>query len=132
MQKEGGKEKEKITQWTRYLTIIIAILQSIGIIVLLESQGLVIEPGMMFNIQTITLITGGTAFLMWVVISYFVYCNNQNINQIIKSIIISFLILIPNAILIGWNNPIGVVPVIIMTLILSILMGFITGKINGK
>ena len=66
MQKEGGKEKEKITQWTRYLTIIIAILQSIGIIVLLESQGLVIEPGMMFNIQTITLITGGTAFLMWV------------------------------------------------------------------
>ena len=73
-----------------------------------------------------------SAFTMWVVISYFVYCSNQNINQIIKSIIISFLVLIPNAILIGWNNPMGLVPVIIMTLILSILMGFITGKINGK
>lgn len=73
-----------------------------------------------------------SAFTMWVVISYFVYCNNQNINQIIKSIIISFLVLIPNAIIIGWNNPMGLVPVIIMTLILSILMGFITGKINGK
>ncbi len=73
-----------------------------------------------------------SAFTMWVVISYFVYCSNQNINQIIKSIIISFLVLIPNAILIGWNNPMGLVPVIIMTLILSILMGFITGKISGK
>ena len=73
-----------------------------------------------------------SALTMWVVISYFVYCSNQNINQIIKSIIISFLVLIPNAILIGWNNPMGLVPVIIMTLILSILMGFITGKINGK
>ena len=73
-----------------------------------------------------------SAFTMWVVISYLVYCSNQNINQIIKSIIISFLVLFPNAILIGWNNPMGLVPVIIMTLILSILMGFITGKINGK
>ena len=73
-----------------------------------------------------------SAFTMWVVISYLVYCNNQNINQIIKSIIISFLVLIPNAILIGWNNPINLVPVIIMTLILGIIMGFVTGKINGK
>jgi predicted neutral ceramidase superfamily lipid hydrolase len=73
-----------------------------------------------------------SAFTMWVIISYLVYCNNQNINQIKKTIIISFLVLIPNAILIGWNNPIGLVPVIIMTLLLSILMGFITGKINGK
>jgi predicted neutral ceramidase superfamily lipid hydrolase len=73
-----------------------------------------------------------SAFTMWVVISYLVYCSNQNINQIIKSIIISFLVLFPNAILIGWNNPIDLVPVIIMTFILSILMGFITGKINGK
>ena len=73
-----------------------------------------------------------SAFTMWVIISYLVYCNNQNINQIKKTIIISFLVLIPNAILIGWNNPIGLVPVIIMTLILSILMGFVTGKFNGK
>ncbi len=73
-----------------------------------------------------------SAFTMWVIISYLVYYNNQNINQIKKTIIISFLVLIPNAILIGWNNPIGLVPVIIMTLILSMLMGFVTGKINGK
>jgi hypothetical protein len=73
-----------------------------------------------------------SAFTMWIVISYLVYCNNQKINQILKSIIISFLVLIPNAILIGWNNPMDLFPVIIMTLILSTIMGFVTGRINGN
>ena len=73
-----------------------------------------------------------SAFTMWVVISYLLYCNNQKYNQLIKSIVIAFLVLTPNAILIGWNNPINLVPVIIMTLLLSLLMGFFTGKINGK
>jgi len=73
-----------------------------------------------------------SAFTMWVVISYLLYCNNQKINQLIKSMVIAFLVLTPNAILIGWNNPINLVPVIIMTLLLSLLMGFISGKINGK
>jgi len=73
-----------------------------------------------------------SAFTMWVVISYLLYCNNQKYNQLIKSIVVAFLVLTPNAILIGWNNPINLIPVIIMTLLLSILMGFITGKINGK
>lgn len=73
-----------------------------------------------------------SAFTMWVVISYLLYCNNQKYNQLIKSIVIAFLVLTPNAILIGWNNPINLVPVIIMTLLLSLLMRFITGKINGK
>ncbi len=73
-----------------------------------------------------------SAFTMWVVISYLLYCNNQKYNQLIKSIVVAFLVLTPNAILIGWNNPINLIPVIIMTLLLSILMGFITEKINGK
>lgn len=65
MQKEGGKEKDKITQWSRYVTILLAILQSFGIAVTLMNQGLVLEPGVKFVITTVTLITGGTAFLMW-------------------------------------------------------------------
>ena len=73
-----------------------------------------------------------SAFTMWVVISYLLYSNNQRCNQLIKSIVVAFLVLSPNAILIGWNNPVNLIPVIIMTLLLSILMGFITGKINGK
>ena len=73
-----------------------------------------------------------SAFTMWIVISYLLYCNNQKFNQLIKSMVIAFLVLTPNAILIGWNNPINLIPVIIMTLLLSLLMGFITGKINEK
>ena len=66
MQKEGGKEKEKVTQWTRYLTIGVAIAQSFGLTILLQQQQLVYEPGPLFTLITVTLMTGGTAFLMWV------------------------------------------------------------------
>ena len=67
MQKEGGKERDKITQWTRYVTIILAIVQSFGIaITLINQPGLVVEPGPKFIISTMALMTGGTAFLMWI------------------------------------------------------------------
>lgn len=67
MQKEGGKERDKITQWTRYVTIVLAIVQSFGIaITLINQPGWVIEPGAKFIINTVALMTGGTAFLMWI------------------------------------------------------------------
>lgn len=65
MQKEGGKEAEKITQWTRYLTIVTTIFQSFGIALLLQSNNMVKTPGLSFILVTVVLITGGTAFLMW-------------------------------------------------------------------
>lgn len=66
MQKEGGKEREKITQWTRYVTIGLALIQSFGIAITMMNQGLVIEPGIKFVISSMALMTGGTAFLMWI------------------------------------------------------------------
>ena len=66
MQKEGGKERDKITQWSRYVTIVLAIIQSFGIAVLMQNQGLVLEPGPKFILSTVVLITGGTSFLMWI------------------------------------------------------------------
>lgn len=66
MQREGGKQREKITQWTRYLAIAISVGQSIGIALLLQSQNIVIEPGFRFVISTTALMTGGAAFLMWI------------------------------------------------------------------
>ena len=66
MQKEGGKERDKITQWTRYVTILLAIGQSFGISIALMGSGMVIEPGIKFIIASIALMTGGTAFLMWI------------------------------------------------------------------
>lgn len=65
MQREGGKQREKVTQWTRYLAILIALGQSIFSVVLLQTQRIVLEPGITFTITTVALMTGGAAFLMW-------------------------------------------------------------------
>ena len=66
LQKEGELGRRKITQWTRYLTVILAIVQSFGIAAVLQSQqGLVLHPGVGFTLMTILSLTTGTAFIMW-------------------------------------------------------------------
>lgn len=66
IQKEGESGRNKITQWTRYLTIVIAVIQGLGICLWLQSVGLVYSPGPDFFISTVTTLTAGTVFLMWV------------------------------------------------------------------
>src|SRR6185503_3688131 len=64
--KEGESGRRKITQYTRYGTVFLALFQSTGISIMLESQpGLVLEPGLMFRITTVTTLVTGTMFLMW-------------------------------------------------------------------
>src|SRR5437764_13954302 len=67
LQKEGELGRRKITQWTRYLTIILSVLQSFGIAQGLMSmqQGIVISPGFGFVMLTILSLTTGSAFIMW-------------------------------------------------------------------
>src|ERR1700757_2842293 len=67
LQKEGELGRRKITQWTRYLTIILSVLQSFGIAQGLMSmqQGIVINPGFGFVMLTILSLTTGSAFIMW-------------------------------------------------------------------
>jgi preprotein translocase subunit SecY len=67
LQKEGELGRRKITQWTRYLTVILAIVQSFGIASLLQAsqQGFVRNPGIAFTLMTILTLTTGTAFIMW-------------------------------------------------------------------
>ena len=66
IQKEGESGRARINQWTRYVTMLIAVMQGIGVCVWLTSSGLVIEPGIRFMLVTITILTAGTVFLMWV------------------------------------------------------------------
>ena len=66
LKKEGEAGRRKITQYTRYGTVFLALFQSLGISIALESQGLAIEPGMGFRIIAVTTLTAGTMFLMWV------------------------------------------------------------------
>ncbi len=67
LQKEGELGRRKITQWTRYLTVGLALMQSFGIATALQSaqQGLVTNPGIGFTLMTILSLTTGTAFIMW-------------------------------------------------------------------
>ena len=66
IQKEGESGRNKITQWTRYLTIVIGCVQGFGVCMWLQSVGLVTSPGFMFVVTTVTTLTAGTVFLMWV------------------------------------------------------------------
>ncbi len=65
IEKEGELGRRKITQWTRYLTVILGILQSIGIAAILTKQGLVLHPGIGFDLLTILTLSAGTTFIMW-------------------------------------------------------------------
>lgn len=64
--KEGESGKRKITQYTRYGTLILATFQAIGISVALQAQpNLVPNPGVMFQFTTVVTLVTGTMFLMW-------------------------------------------------------------------
>jgi preprotein translocase subunit SecY len=65
LKKEGEAGRRKITQYTRYGTVFLALFQSVGISIALESQGVVIDPGMGFRITAVATLTAGTMFLMW-------------------------------------------------------------------
>lgn len=66
LKKEGEAGRKKITQYTRYGTVFLALFQGIGIAIALEAQpGLVIDPGLMFRATTVITLMTGTLFLMW-------------------------------------------------------------------
>ncbi len=66
LKKEGEAGRRKITQYTRYATVGLALFQSFGIAVALEgTAGLVINPGLGFKLTTVISLTAGTMFLMW-------------------------------------------------------------------
>lgn len=75
-------------------------------------------------IQKLTWDANISAFTMWIVVGFFISTIDLKINSIIKGILISFLVLLPSAILIGWSEPFSLIPIAIMTTILGGLLGF--------
>jgi preprotein translocase subunit SecY len=66
LKKEGQAGQRKITQYTRYGTVFLATFQALGISVALQAQpGLVINPGLMFELSSVVTLVTGTMFLMW-------------------------------------------------------------------
>ena len=70
LKKEGESGRKKLNQYTRYLTVVIAMFQSYGIAIGLESMrgsfgAAVIDPGLFFRVSCVISLVGGTMFLMW-------------------------------------------------------------------
>ena len=65
LKKEGEQGRKKITQYTRYGTVILSIVQGFMISVGLEKMGAVLDPGWDFRLLTVITLTAGTAFIMW-------------------------------------------------------------------
>ncbi|MFZ0138584.1 MAG: preprotein translocase subunit SecY [Candidatus Sulfotelmatobacter sp.] len=66
LQKEGELGRKKITQWTRYITVILSAVQSFGIAIGLEKAGdFLLHPGIPFVLMTMLTLTTGSAFVMW-------------------------------------------------------------------
>src|ERR1700745_1744226 len=66
LKKEGESGRKKLNQYTRYLTVLIALFQSYGIAISLETMnGAVIDPGWFFRFSCMITLVGGTMFLMW-------------------------------------------------------------------
>ena len=68
------------------------------------------------------------AFSMWIVVAFFIVNSDLKINPVLKGIIIAFLILLPSAVLIGWKEPAALIPIAIMTTLISAMLGWAVDK----
>jgi len=80
-------------------------------------------------IQKLPIYSTLSAFSMWVVLGFIINTSSLKINGILKGLLLSFLVIIPTVILIAQAEPISLIPISVMTVILSILLGFISDKI---
>ena len=65
LQKEGEDGRQKLTQWTRYTTVFLSVIQGFSYAVFLNSTGAVRVPGFLFNLTTTIILTVGAVFVMW-------------------------------------------------------------------
>ena len=65
MQKEGEDGRQKLTQWTRYTTVVLSVIQGFSYAAFLKSTGAVRDPGLVFNVTTTVTLTVGAIFVMW-------------------------------------------------------------------
>lgn len=73
-----------------------------------------------------------SAFSMWVIIGFILSVVEIKINSLLKGLLISYLILLPNLFIIGWENPVSLIPIFIMTTILGSVLGFLIEKLSRQ
>ncbi len=65
-----------------------------------------------------------SAFLLWVISGFLISTTNLKLPPVLKGVVISFLVLTPSAVLIGWKEPFSLLPIGCMTLVLGGLLGY--------
>src|SRR5437879_2360377 len=136
LQKEGELGRRKITQWTRYLTVVLAVIQSVGIAFALQNSdgNFVLHPGFAFITITTLTFTTGTAFIMWLGEQI----TDRGIGNGMSLIIFTgILIGLPGAIRNIYNNTFvthqwHVLQMIIIILVMIAVVGFIVLVERGE
>ena len=81
-------------------------------------------------IQKLSIDANLSAFSMWVVIGFLISTSALKINSIVKGFLISMLSVIPILFIVGWKEPISLIPILIFTPILGSLSGLVIGQLN--
>jgi preprotein translocase subunit SecY len=139
LSKEGEQGRKKITQYTRYGTVVLSIIQGFGISVGLESMSspggaaVVINPGWAFRFMTVLTLTAGTAFIMWLGEQI----TERGIGNGISLIIFAGIIVrMPNAIgntfrLLS-TGEMGIFAVLILSVLMILVVAFIIYMEQGQ
>jgi hypothetical protein len=81
-------------------------------------------------IQGLTWDANLSAFFLWVISGFMLATSNLQLPPVLKGIVISFLCLLPSLFIIGWEDPISLLPIFGMTLILGSALGFTFSKVT--
>jgi len=82
-------------------------------------------------IQKLTWDANLSAFTFWIIAGFFIATTNIRLKGALKGIVISILLIIPLAFIIGWQEPSSLIPITIINLILGSALGFLVDK-HGK
>ena len=139
LSKEGEQGRKKITQYTRYGTVILSIIQGFGISVCLESMTspggapVVIDPGWHFRIMTVITLTAGTAFIMWLGERITERGIGNGISLIIFAGIVARLpVAIGNTFRLLSTGEMGIFPILILVALMISVVGVIIFMEQGQ
>jgi preprotein translocase subunit SecY len=139
LSKEGEQGRKKITQYTRYGTVVLSIIQGFGISIGLESMTapggapIVITPGWQFRLMTVITLTAGTAFIMWLGEQI----TERGIGNGISLIIFAGIVArmpqaIGNTFRLLSTGEIGIFPILILVVLMVVVVGFIIYVEQGQ
>lgn len=139
LSKEGEQGRKKITQYTRYGTVLLSVIQGFGISVGLESMTspggapVVILPGLGFKLMTVLTLTAGTAFIMWLGEQITEHGIGNGISLIIfAGIVCRMPAAIGNTFRLLSTGDMGIFAVLILTVLMIMVVAFIIYMEQGQ